>query len=157
MESNSEMAQAVVNNNLEAAANREQYGELDSFDSDQSANTVTSKNDSTYVEEESSASSTSEEFHDTILLEKLKNITTITELQPEVRKRKKSDRFGFSNMCVNADFNLYGDQITYKEAVSGSESQEWNIAVAEELKAFKENQAWEVVDKPDHATVVKCK
>lgn len=61
-------------------------------------------------------------------------------------------------MCVETDLNLCADQlITYEEAVNGPESEEWCKAMQEELKSFKENEAWDVVNRPEQATVVECK
>lgn len=154
---NPEMIQAVVKENSSAPANpAEQHEDQTSSDSDESTSTVISKDDSTYVEEEPSTSS-SEEFFDTLPLRELEDLNQMTKPKAEVRQRKKPERYGYSNMCVEADFNLYGDQITYEEAINGPESEEWCQAMKEELQSFEDNKAWEVVDKPNNATVVQCK
>ncbi|CAF4918329.1 unnamed protein product [Pieris macdunnoughi] len=48
-------------------------------------------------------------------------------------------------------------EITLGEALNGPESQFWRASMKEELKSFRENEAWEVMDRPKQATVVKCK
>lgn len=68
------------------------------------------------------------------------------------RARKKPDRYGYANMCATAD-----DGLTYAEAISGPERQQWLQAMAEELQSFDDNQVWEVVDTPSSASVVQCK
>lgn len=116
-----------------------------------------SDNDSTYVEEVDTTQTSSDEFYDSIPVKELKDIAESVQPEKVVRLRKKPDRYGFSNMCVDLNDDLFGDQITYEEALNGSESHEWCKAMDEELKSFKENEAWEVVERPAQATVVKCK
>ncbi|CAH2083465.1 unnamed protein product [Euphydryas editha] len=126
-------------------------------DSNQSVITVIGNDDSTYVEEQSETSSSSDDFSDCLPMKVVKNLAEISQPVGTVRERKKPDRFGYSNMCVETGVSLYEDQITYEEAMNGPESGDWCKAMEEELKSFEENEAWEVVDRPDKATIVKCK
>ncbi|CAG9132679.1 unnamed protein product [Plutella xylostella] len=71
----------------------------------------------------------------------------------EKQQRRKPDRYGFANMCATTG----DDELTYAEAISGPERQMWLQAMAEELQSFEDNQAWEVVDTPNNASVVQCK
>lgn len=70
------------------------------------------------------------------------------------RERRKPDRYGFANMCAAVTGD---DGLTYAEAISGPEQQQWLKAMAEELQSFQDNQAWEVVDTPSNTSVVQCK
>lgn len=70
------------------------------------------------------------------------------------RQRKKPERYGFANICTSYSRD---DDITYAEAISGPEKQQWLQAVAEELQSFADNKVWEVVDAPDNASIVQCK
>ncbi|CAH2098391.1 unnamed protein product [Euphydryas editha] len=124
-------------------------------DSNQSVITVIGNDDSTYVEEQSETSSSSDDFSDCLPMKVVKNLAEISQPVGTVRERKKPDTFGYSNMCVETGVSLYEDQITYEEAMNGPESGDWCKAMEEELKSFEENEAWEVVDKPDKATIVE--
>ena len=151
---NSEMMRAVVNEHQELSPSpKEQLEESNNSDFENSTSTVITQNDSTFVEEDNS--STSHDFFESIPEEV--DITQNIELKRQDRTRKEPDRYGFGNVCVEADLNLYGDQITQEEVLNGPESQEWHKEMKEELKSFQENDAWCVCDKPDQATVVKCK
>lgn len=47
--------------------------------------------------------------------------------------------------------------VSVLEAMSRPDHAEWKRAIEEELASFEENNAWEIVDKPKDATIVKCK
>lgn len=70
------------------------------------------------------------------------------------RQRKKPERYGYANIC---NTSIGEDEMTYAEAISGPEKQQWLQAMAEELQAFEENQVWEIVDIPDNKNVVQCR
>lgn len=72
-----------------------------------------------------------------------------------VPKPKKFDDF-VTYMCTNSD-DLKSDPITVAEALSGPDAKKWKEAMAEELKSFEDNNAWELVDAPKSAGIVKCK
>ena len=46
---------------------------------------------------------------------------------------------------------------TYKEAVTGAHSEEWKLAIKEELNSLTENQTWEVVETPRNRKSVGSK
>ncbi|XP_026475603.1 uncharacterized protein LOC113380660 [Ctenocephalides felis] len=46
---------------------------------------------------------------------------------------------------------------TIKEAMSRPDKQYWMDAIAEELKSFEENKAWELVNMPENCSIVDCK
>ncbi|CAH2109021.1 unnamed protein product [Euphydryas editha] len=72
----------------------------------------------------------------------------------EARITRKSERYGYANACTTS----IGDHgMTYAEAISGPENQQWLQAMAAELQSFKDNQVWEVVDTSDNVSVVQCK
>lgn len=56
-------------------------------------------------------------------------------------------------MCIDSD----GDPVTVEDAMRRPDREWWAAAMQEELQSFQENSAWEVVDTPKSATVVKCK
>lgn len=70
------------------------------------------------------------------------------------RQRKKPERYGYANICTNY---IGDDNMTYAEAISGPEKQQWMQAMAEELQSFADNDVWDVVDSPDNVSVVQCK
>lgn len=55
-------------------------------------------------------------------------------------------------MCYSGD-----DEMTYNDAISGPEKQQWLQAMAEELQSFSDNAVWEVVHAPENVSVVQCK
>lgn len=74
-----------------------------------------------------------------------------------VRERKKPERYGFMNMCVNKETLDDANGLTLEEALKGPEREQWLKAVSEELQCFEDNSAWELADAPDNGTIVKCK
>lgn len=72
----------------------------------------------------------------------------------EKRQRRPPERYGFANMCTTS---IGEDEMTYAEAISGPEKQQWLQAIAEELQSFEDNQVWEIVDAPNGASVVQSK
>lgn len=113
--------------------------------------------DSTYIEEDTNSSS-SDEFYDSIPRSELKNVTQVDMPISSKRNRRKPDRYGISNLCMQqTDTNFNGDQLSLEEAMNGSESEDWCLAIEQELKSFEENEAWEVVDRPEQGTIVQCK
>ncbi|CAK1555486.1 unnamed protein product [Leptosia nina] len=77
-----------------------------------------------------------------------------TNEEPKKQLRKRPERYGFANMSTTS---IGDNELTYAEAISGPESQQWLQAMAEELQSFDDNQVWEIVDAPDSASVVQCK
>ncbi|XP_046976414.1 uncharacterized mitochondrial protein AtMg00820-like [Vanessa cardui] len=72
----------------------------------------------------------------------------------EKRKRKIPERYGYANACT---MSIGEDELTFSEAISGPEKQQWLQAITEELQSFVDNQVWEVVDAPNNGSVVQCK
>lgn len=74
------------------------------------------------------------------------------------RTRKAPSRYGFSNMCVqHGDLEVEVEPLLVSEALAGSEAEQWKLAMQEELQSFEDNNAWELVDVPSNAQIVKCK
>lgn len=71
------------------------------------------------------------------------------------RLRKKPDRFVVS--VAKSDNSASESELTVDDALNGPESLQWKQAMAEELKSFEDNDAWEVVPSPEQGTVVSCK
>lgn len=73
------------------------------------------------------------------------------------RTRKPPEWYGFTNLCVSDQLELCAEDITYKEATEGPEKEKWQKAMCDELQAFDENQAWEIVDIKESGRVVQCR
>lgn len=56
-------------------------------------------------------------------------------------------------MCMD----MSSDLITLSDAMAGSEKDQWQRAIKEELKSFNNSDSWELVDRPEEGTVVKNK
>lgn len=111
------------------------------------------QNDSTYIPEESS--DTDESFLDTLSPEE-NNISSSqggdTNL-PDKRVRRKPDFYQVANMCTE----ISSDLITLSDAMTGSEKDQWQRAITEELKSFSDSDSWELVERPEEGTIVKNK
>lgn len=113
-----------------------------------------SRDDSTYVVSES-LSDQDEEYSECLITDdSLVAAQSDPDNQKERRVRRAPERYGFSNMCVE-DFT--SEQITIQDALTGPEKEHWCSAMQEELKSFRDNDTWELVDRPSEGTVVKNK
>lgn len=72
-------------------------------------------------------------------------------------ERKQPDRYGLSNLCMDVAKMDDASGLSLSEALHGPEKEQWKRAMAEELKSFEDNEAWELVNVPKGASVVKCK
>ncbi|GBP04936.1 Retrovirus-related Pol polyprotein from transposon RE1; Endonuclease RE1 [Eumeta japonica] len=72
------------------------------------------------------------------------------------RQRKQPERYGFSNLCVSSSIPA-SEEISISEALEGPEKEQWRRGMADELQSFKDNEAWELVKKPDDVSIVKCR
>lgn len=102
--------------------------------------------DVTYVPDDTGSSSSADEFFNTLSDTNQLNVRNITS---EKRQRRAPERFGF--MCVGEE------NLTYADVMSGPEQKEWCSAMKDEMRSFSECDAWEIVEKPDNCTIVKCK
>lgn len=75
-------------------------------------------------------------------------------LEETRRQRRPPQRYGYANVCTTPPI---AGEMTYAEAISGPEGDQWMQAMADELQSFQENHVWEVVDTPVDASVVQCK
>lgn len=90
----------------------------------------------------------------------LQNVEEIppTEAPRQKRVRKPPQRYGFSNLCISSNTESLHDPATIQEALQGPDKDNWIAAMREELQAFEENSAWEVVSEvPPEKTLVQCK
>ncbi|CAH2103269.1 unnamed protein product [Euphydryas editha] len=118
--------------------------------------TLIDPTDPSYVCEGSSACSTEDDSYQSLLEDDKENLLQDVESLGK-RERKTPNRYGFTNLCVLDENQLYGEDITYLEAMNGPESEEWKQAMRDEIKAFEDNQAWELVDRTEADRVVQCK
>ncbi|CAH2088582.1 unnamed protein product [Euphydryas editha] len=118
--------------------------------------TLIDPTDPSYVCEGSRACSTEDDSNQSLLEEDKEDLLQDVE-SIEKRQIKTPNRYCFTNLCVLDENQLYGEDITYLEAMNGPESEEWKQAMRDEIKAFEDNQAWELVDRKEADRVVQCK
>ncbi|KAJ9566645.1 hypothetical protein OSB04_002611 [Centaurea solstitialis] len=74
------------------------------------------------------------------------------DLRRSNRVRQEPDRYlGFLVSQVGGDLN---EPTSYGEAVSGSESEQWQEAMKAEMQSMYDNQVWELTDLPQHCRAV---
>ncbi|KAJ9567756.1 hypothetical protein OSB04_003722, partial [Centaurea solstitialis] len=74
------------------------------------------------------------------------------DLRRSTRVRQKPDRYlGF---LVSQDGGDLNEPTSYGEAVSGSESEQWQEAMKAEMQSMYDNQVWELTDLPQHCRAV---
>ncbi|KAJ9547185.1 hypothetical protein OSB04_019728 [Centaurea solstitialis] len=74
------------------------------------------------------------------------------DLRRSTRVRQEPDRYlGFLVSQFGGDLN---EPTSYGEAVSGSESEQWQEAMKAKMQSMYENQVWELEDLPQHCKVV---
>ncbi|KAJ9565881.1 hypothetical protein OSB04_001847 [Centaurea solstitialis] len=74
------------------------------------------------------------------------------DLRRSSRVRQEPDRYlGFFITQSNGDLN---EPVSYGEAVSGNESEQWQEAMKAEMQSMYDNQVWELEDLPQHCKVV---
>lgn len=72
-----------------------------------------------------------------------------------VRVRNKPDQFGFSNLCAGTETYDHVGDLSLREALIGSEKEQWKMAINEEPLCFKDNDAWELSGAPQDGRVVQ--
>ncbi|KAJ9561242.1 hypothetical protein OSB04_006402 [Centaurea solstitialis] len=74
------------------------------------------------------------------------------DLRRSTRVRQEPDRYlGFLVSQVGGDLN---EPTSYGEAVSGSESEQWQEAIKAEMQSIYDNQVWELTDLHQHCRAV---
>ncbi|KAJ9566079.1 hypothetical protein OSB04_002045 [Centaurea solstitialis] len=74
------------------------------------------------------------------------------DLRRSSRVRQEPDRYlGF---LVSQDSGDLNEPTSYGEAVSGSESEQWQEAMKAEMQSMYDNQVWELTDLPQHCKAV---
>ncbi|KAJ9564759.1 hypothetical protein OSB04_000725 [Centaurea solstitialis] len=74
------------------------------------------------------------------------------DLRRSTRVRQEPDRYlGFLVSQVGGDLN---EPTFYGEAVSGSESEQWQETMKAEMQSMYDNQVWELTDLPQHCRAV---
>ncbi|CAH2104888.1 unnamed protein product [Euphydryas editha] len=161
----SEMVQAVVENKEEEVTEKEEEESDRPAEMDQNLTTndseVTAENpkDETYIpseEERSDISTSSSNFEEcTSEIEDIKYPEPVSKLGK--RMKKPPQRYGFSNVCMIEDEDIGNECLTYENVMNDTEREEWCKAMEDELQSFRDNDAWDLVDKPSDARVVQCK
>lgn len=154
MERDNDIAQVEINDMKEE--NQKSAQEKNSEEDNE--RTFTDQNDPTYVcDSDISTSSTEENTFHTLSGEEDEIPAQDVPQLLEKRSRKPPDRYGVTNLCFSDELESCADEITYEEATNGPEKEKWQQAMSDELQAFKENQAWEFVDRKEADRVVQCK
>lgn len=77
------------------------------------------------------------------------------------REIKAFKRYAYAHLIAYAlteAHELENDELrTYKEVVSGRDSERWIKAMKEEIESLYKNNTWKLVKKPDNMKVVRCK
>ncbi|CAG4987165.1 unnamed protein product [Colias eurytheme] len=129
----------------------------DNSSSTTSLETIVDPMDTTYVPDHTLDSSTSEEFCDSLSNEETFEAERSNTERRSQRERKPTVRYGYSNACVTECLDMHDDSLTYEEAMSGPEKEEWCKAMKEELQSFDDNKAWTFVDRSEADRIVQCK
>ncbi|TXG60466.1 hypothetical protein EZV62_015039 [Acer yangbiense] len=79
----------------------------------------------------------------------------------EKKQIRSPKRCGYADL-VSFAFNVVEtmeieEPSTYREAVSGTESSQWAIAMNEEIESLHKNQTWELVKLPNCQKIIGCK
>lgn len=74
-----------------------------------------------------------------------------------IRQRKIKNFDDYETYACQADVKVEDVPLNVSDALSRLDSDKWKQAIEAELASFEENDAWEVVEKPENATLVKCK
>ncbi|KAH9751015.1 hypothetical protein KPL71_014114 [Citrus sinensis] len=114
-------------------------------------------------------------YHDSLTNEGMKETEDVsessggqTEIQDYqlVRDRQRREikafkRYAYGHLiayALTAAHELENDELrTYKEVVSGRDSERWIKAMKEEIESLYKNNTWKLVKKPDNMKVVGCK
>ncbi|KAJ9535257.1 hypothetical protein OSB04_un001652 [Centaurea solstitialis] len=76
----------------------------------------------------------------------------IQDLRRSSRVRQEPDKYlGF---LVSQDSGDLNEPTSYREAVSGNESEQWQEAMKAEMQSMYDNQVWELTDLPQHCRAV---
>jgi len=65
-----------------------------------------------------------------------------------------------TNTTENAAFGFLAmgsDPESVEDALNGTEADQWRLAIDDELNSMTENEAWEIVDRPENAKVISSK
>ena len=74
-----------------------------------------------------------------------RKVKSTAEEQEEIEEKDKESEKGKINALMA---RLNEDQISYREAMSTTERDQWEMAVKEELKSMEENEVWKLVERP---------
>ncbi|CAB3254156.1 unnamed protein product, partial [Arctia plantaginis] len=124
--------------------NKEQDQLSDQEETVEMNNTVLDENDPTYICDTSSSSLKSDDSYHTLCGEENDTGADEVPIVSSKRVRKPVERYGVTKLCVVDELGICDEEITNEEAMNGAESEMWRQAMKEKLKAFEENQAWEM-------------
>ena len=85
------------------------------------------------------------------------NLRTLPRRERQEPKRYINEQTSTSVLMTYATKVLYEIPDTYREAVNSPESDQWERAMNEEIRALEENETWELVELPQDRTEIKGK
>ncbi|KAJ9560965.1 hypothetical protein OSB04_006125 [Centaurea solstitialis] len=84
------------------------------------------------------------------------NTRNDVDLQEDLRRstRIRQEPYRYLGFLVSQDDGDLNEPTSYGEAVSGSESEQWQEAMKAEMQSMYDNQVWELTDLPQHCRAV---
>ena len=76
---------------------------------------------------------------------------------PQNGKYSTSSSLRAQSNAVSISSQSTGDPLTYDSAISSPESQQWKLAMSEELANLNANETWDLVDLPKGQKAIRCK
>lgn len=73
----------------------------------------------------------------------ISSIGSVMQMYPRKSVRRKAEYYSVTKMCVE------GEQLSISFVLNGPEKVQWQFAMEEELKSFRENDTLELADKPN--------
>ncbi|CAF4947657.1 unnamed protein product [Pieris macdunnoughi] len=80
-----------------------------------------------------------------------------TEIEINEGQIKEQQSVEEESSMIENESESWAEDISYNEATNGPEKDKWQQAMSDELQAFEDNQAWEIVSQDEADRVVQCK
>ena len=68
-----------------------------------------------------------------------------------------ADNFSSDDEFYDAEAAMSAAEVSFKDATSGVEREEWISAIREEIRCLISNETWEIVEKPPNTKVIGCR
>ncbi|KAK9680312.1 hypothetical protein QE152_g39194 [Popillia japonica] len=104
-------------------------------------------------EQENNLNEEQENNEDTSQNVDLSETETLRRSKREAKPKKFDDHVTY--MCTISEVNEEKEPLSVAEALSQPDKDNWQKAMEEEMESFKENEAWELVNRPNNGTIVQ--